>query len=68
MTKDARMKEPKPTVGLTQAQLDTKRVIRLYQQQHDMSLTISDVAKEIITFIENNPIPNSFNNIRGTIT
>jgi repressor LexA len=45
MTKDAHMKPgPKPTVGLTQAQRDTMRVIRQYQQQHGMSPTVRDVA------------------------
>ena len=45
MTKDAHMKPgPKPTVGLTQAQRDTVRVIRQYQQQHGMSPTVRDVA------------------------
>jgi len=42
MTKDAHMKPgPKPTVGLTQAQRDTMRVIRQYQQQNGMSPTVS---------------------------
>jgi repressor LexA len=45
MTKDVHMKPgPKPTVGLTQAQRDTVRVIRQYQQQHGMSPTVRDVA------------------------
>lgn len=29
--------------------------------------SVFDVAKEIITFIENNPNPNGFNNMRGKL-
>jgi len=57
-------------LGLSNDQFDRVHTgTREYDLTVDTSNTsVFDVAKEIITFIENNPNPNGFNNMRGKLS
>ncbi|MBT4964442.1 MAG: hypothetical protein HOI53_00930 [Francisellaceae bacterium] len=56
-------------LGLSNDQFDRVHTgTREYDLTVDTSnASVFDIAKEIITFIENNPNPNGFNNIRGKL-